>query len=133
MARRLHQTLSIRGGKSSKKKASKKSKPVDKLKIPETLVANNSSVEHQSVLDRAVLSQNFSSSKFIVDESQSDDHTAVYLASETISSLGLFSGDTVLLKGKKRKCSIGIVVEDDSLGDTRIRLNKVMRSNLRLV
>ena len=44
----------------------------------------------------------------------------------------LFRGDTVLLKGKKRKDTVCIVLADDTCDNHKIRLNKVVRKNLRV-
>ena len=44
----------------------------------------------------------------------------------------LFRGDTVLLKGKKRKESVCIVLSDDTVTDDKIRMNRVVRNNLRV-
>ena len=44
----------------------------------------------------------------------------------------LFRGDTVLLKGKKRKDTVCIVLADDTCDAGKIRMNKVVRKNLRV-
>ena len=49
-----------------------------------------------------------------------------------MGELQLFRGDTVLLKGKKRKESVCIVLSDDTVGDEKIRMNRVVRNNLRV-
>ena len=49
-----------------------------------------------------------------------------------METLELFRGDTVLLKGKKRKDTVCIVLADDTIEEGRIRLNKVVRNNLRV-
>ena len=52
-----------------------------------------------------------------------------------MDELKIFKGDTVILKGKKRKDTICIalsVEEGDDLNDDKIRMNKVVRHNLRL-
>ena len=48
--------------------------------------------------------------------------------------LKIFKGDTVLLKGKKRRDTvcIALVSEDPAMDNSRIRLNKVVRRNLRV-
>lgn len=46
--------------------------------------------------------------------------------------LGLFRGDTVLVKGKKRKDTVLIVLADDELDDGSARINRVVRHNLRV-
>ena len=52
-----------------------------------------------------------------------------------MDELKIFKGDTVLLKGKKRRDTICIalsVEEGDALTDDKIRMNKVVRNNLRV-
>merc|ERR1712076_88781 len=49
-----------------------------------------------------------------------------------MDQLELFRGDSVLLKGKKRKETVCIVLSDDTVSDERIRMNRVVRNNLRL-
>jgi transitional endoplasmic reticulum ATPase len=44
----------------------------------------------------------------------------------------LFNRDTVLVKGKKRKDTVLIVLADDEVDSTKIRLNRVVRNNLRI-
>uniref|UniRef100_A0AAQ4RHL9 vesicle-fusing ATPase n=1 Tax=Gasterosteus aculeatus aculeatus TaxID=481459 RepID=A0AAQ4RHL9_GASAC len=46
--------------------------------------------------------------------------------------LQLFRGDTVVLRGKKRRQTVCIVLNDDTCGHERIRINRVTRSNLRV-
>jgi len=52
-----------------------------------------------------------------------------------MDELKIFKGDTVLLKGKKRRDTVCIalsVEEGDDLPDEKIRMNKVVRNNLRV-
>merc|ERR1719159_765181 len=49
-----------------------------------------------------------------------------------MEELNLFRGDNVLLKGKKRKDTVCIVLADDGLDENKVRLNKVVRKNLRV-
>jgi len=61
-----------------------------------------------------------------------DDNSVVALHPTTMETLELFRGDTVLLKGKKRKDSVCIVLADDTVEENKIRMNKVIRKNLRV-
>lgn len=61
-----------------------------------------------------------------------DDHSTVMLNSAKMEELGLFNGDTVLLKGKKRKNTVAVVTADNLVSESRVRMSKVIRSNLRL-
>jgi hypothetical protein len=49
-----------------------------------------------------------------------------------MQELQLFRGDTVQLKGKKRRDTVCIVLHDDSCEENKIRMNKVVRKNLRV-
>ncbi|KAJ6672338.1 CELL DIVISION CYCLE PROTEIN 48-like protein [Salix viminalis] len=50
----------------------------------------------------------------------------------TMEKLQFFRGDTVLIKGKKRKDTVCIVLADEQCEEPKIRLNKVVRANLRI-
>jgi transitional endoplasmic reticulum ATPase len=67
----------------------------------------------------------------LVDESTGDDQSTVALSPTKMNELGLFSGDSVLLKGKKRKDTVATVASDDSVSDLKMRMHKSIRSNLR--
>lgn len=49
-----------------------------------------------------------------------------------MDELQLFRGDTVLLKGKRRKETVCIVLSDDTCPDEKIRMNRIVRNNLRV-
>ncbi|KAF6753426.1 P-loop containing nucleoside triphosphate hydrolase protein [Ephemerocybe angulata] len=46
--------------------------------------------------------------------------------------LGLFRGDTIIVRGKKRKDTVLICLSNDDVEEGRIQLNKVARNNLRV-
>ena len=56
----------------------------------------------------------------------------IALSNNTMETLQLFRGDTVLVKGKKRKDTVLIVLADDDLDDGSVRINRVVRNNLRV-
>uniref|UniRef100_A0A452YWF7 Uncharacterized protein n=1 Tax=Aegilops tauschii subsp. strangulata TaxID=200361 RepID=A0A452YWF7_AEGTS len=58
--------------------------------------------------------------------------STVALHPDTMDSLELFHGDIVLLKGKKRKDTVCILLPDDTCDKTKVRMNKVVRKNLRV-
>ena len=71
----------------------------------------------------------------MVEESKQDDNSVVEMTQKKMDELKIFKGDTVLLKGKKRKDTVTIalaVEEGDDLDDNKIRMNKVVRNNLRV-
>uniref|UniRef100_T1IE68 CDC48 N-terminal subdomain domain-containing protein n=1 Tax=Rhodnius prolixus TaxID=13249 RepID=T1IE68_RHOPR len=49
-----------------------------------------------------------------------------------MDELQLFRGDTVQLKGKRRKETVCIVLSDETCPDEKIRMNRVVRNNLRV-
>lgn len=89
--------------------------------------------EHKDV-STAILSQKKAPNKLAVEEATNDDNTTVYMTAKKLNELGLFRGDPVLVRGKRRRTTIAIALQEngDSLDDTKIRINKVMRNNLKL-
>jgi len=73
-----------------------------------------------------------SPNRLIVEEALNDDNSVISLSQAKMEELNLFRGDNVLLKGKKRKDTVCIVLADENLEDMKIRLNKVVRKNLRV-
>eukprot|EP00879_Flechtneria_rotunda_P016921 GHRR01017714.1.p1 GENE.GHRR01017714.1~~GHRR01017714.1.p1 ORF type:complete len:150 (+),score=42.95 GHRR01017714.1:166-615(+) len=80
----------------------------------------------------AILERKKSPNRLVVDEAVNDDNSVVALNPKTMEKLQLFRGDTVLLKGKKRKDTVCIVLSDDTVDESKIRINKVVRKNLRV-
>jgi len=73
-----------------------------------------------------------SPNRLVVEEALNDDNSVISLSQAKMEELNLFRGDNVLIKGKKRKDTVCIVLADDNLDDSKIRLNKVVRKNLRV-
>jgi transitional endoplasmic reticulum ATPase len=80
----------------------------------------------------AILERKKAPNRVFVEEATNDDNSVVALHPATMEKLQLFRGDTVLLKGKKRKDTVCIVLTDDTVEESKIRMNKVVRSNLRV-
>ncbi|KAJ1568264.1 AAA ATPase cdc48 [Cladochytrium tenue] len=80
----------------------------------------------------AIMKSKASPNKLIVDDATNDDNSVCCLSNQTLETLGLFRGDTVLIRGKKRKDTVLIVLADDDVDPTKIRLNRVARNNLRV-
>ncbi|PSS23653.1 Cell division control protein 48 D like [Actinidia chinensis var. chinensis] len=80
----------------------------------------------------AILERKKSPNRLVVDEAINDDNSVVALHPDTMEKLQLFRGDTILIKGKKRKDTICIALADDTCDEPKIRMNKVVRSNLRV-
>eukprot|EP00929_Paragymnodinium_shiwhaense_P037309 TRINITY_DN198_c0_g1_i2.p1 TRINITY_DN198_c0_g1~~TRINITY_DN198_c0_g1_i2.p1 ORF type:complete len:825 (-),score=253.34 TRINITY_DN198_c0_g1_i2:232-2628(-) len=73
-----------------------------------------------------------SPNRLVVEEAINDDNSVIALSQAKMEELNLFRGDNVLIKGKKRKDTVCIVLADEALDDGKIRLNKVVRKNLRV-
>ena len=81
----------------------------------------------------AILNQKKAPNKLIVEEATNDDNSTVYMTEAKLNELGIFKGDPVLLKGKRRKETLCIALQEaGDLEDGKIRLNKVARTNLRV-
>jgi len=83
-------------------------------------------------LDTLIAEKKKKPNRLFVDEAINDDNSVVSLHPSTMEKLQLFRGDTVLLKGKKRKDTVCIVLHDDTCEEGKIRMNKVVRNNLRV-
>uniref|UniRef100_A0A1I8EKV8 vesicle-fusing ATPase n=1 Tax=Wuchereria bancrofti TaxID=6293 RepID=A0A1I8EKV8_WUCBA len=83
-------------------------------------------------LATAILKDKVKPNRLIVDQSVNDDNSVVALSQAKMDELNLFRGDTVILKGKKRKETVCIVLSDDTCPNDKIRMNRVIRNNLRV-
>ena len=83
-------------------------------------------------LATAILKNKERPNRLIVEETANDDNSCVSLSQAKMDELGLFRGDTVLLKGKKRKETVCIVLSDETVANEKIRMNRVVRNNLRI-
>ncbi|KHN87956.1 Transitional endoplasmic reticulum ATPase -like protein 2 [Toxocara canis] len=83
-------------------------------------------------LATAILKDKVKPNRLLVDQSVNDDNSVVALSQAKMDELNLFRGDTVLLKGKKRKETVCIVLSDDTCPNDKIRMNRVVRNNLRV-
>lgn len=82
-------------------------------------------------LSMAILNKKSAPHRLVVEEG-SDESNIVTVSSEKMNELELFRGDTVLVKGKKRRDTVCIVLSEDDVPDEKIRMNKVVRTNLRV-
>lgn len=83
-------------------------------------------------LATAILKRKDRPNRLLVEEAVNDDNSVVSLSQAKMDELRLFRGDTVLLKGKRRKETVCIVLSDDNCPDEKIRMNRVVRNNLRV-
>lgn len=72
----------------------------------------------------AILRRKNAPNKLIVDDATNDDNSVITLSNATMEALQLFRGDTVLVKGKKRRDTVLIVLADDDVEDNKARVNK---------
>lgn len=80
----------------------------------------------------AILRRKKKDNALIVDDATNDDNSVITMSSGTMELLELFRGDTVLVKGKKRKDTVLIVLADDEMEDGVARVNRCVRNNLRV-
>ncbi|KAI4736816.1 AAA ATPase, partial [Aureobasidium sp. EXF-12298] len=99
------------------------------------LEADPSGAEQKHVendVSTAILKKKKKPNSLIVTDATNDDNSIIALSNNTMETLQLFRGDTVLVKGKKRKDTVLIVLADDDLEDGQARINRVVRHNLRV-
>ncbi|KAJ0017250.1 hypothetical protein Pint_10134 [Pistacia integerrima] len=70
--------------------------------------------------------------RLVVEDAIEDDNSVIALHPHTMEELNVFSYDTVLLKGKRKRDTVCCAVADDTCDESKIRLNKVARTNLRV-
>jgi len=81
-------------------------------------------------LATAILRNKAKPNRLVVEDAVNEDNSVVALSQAKMDELQLFRGDTVLLKGKKRRETVCIVLSDDTITNDKIRLNRVVRNNL---
>lgn len=97
---------------------------------PSTKRALERKKQHEELLAK-VKSQK-EKNRLVVDEATQDDNSIVGVHPDTMEALELFRGDTVRIVGKKHKDTIAIVLSDEECERGKIKMNKVMRKNLRI-
>ncbi|KAG8882423.1 AAA ATPase cdc48, partial [Tulasnella sp. 403] len=83
-------------------------------------------------ISTAILRPKKSPNRLIVDESSADDNSVATLNPATMETLQLFRGDTIIVRGKKRKDTVLICLAGDDVPEGKIQMNKVARHNLRV-
>lgn len=68
----------------------------------------------------------------MVDESPNDDNSVGLLNPKTMEDLGLFRGDTVIVRGKRRRDTVLICLSSDDIEEGKIAMNKGKSSLLHL-
>jgi len=88
--------------------------------------------EGQDDMSTAILRNKSRPNRLVVEEAVNEDNSVVSLSQGKMDELQLFRGDTVLLKGKRRRETVCIVLSDDTINDDKIRINRCVRNNLRV-
>ncbi|RPA77981.1 AAA ATPase [Ascobolus immersus RN42] len=89
-------------------------------------------VKEENDTATAILKKKKKPNNLVVTDAVNDDNSVIALSNNVMETLQLFRGDTVLVKGKKRKQTVLLVLADDELDDSSARLNRVARNNLRV-
>ena len=97
---------------------------LDKKKAPNRLMVNPH--QHQKTIKPCFFLN------LQVEDAINDDNSAIQLSQAKLTELKIFKGEPVFLKGKKRHETLCIALVDPKLEDSKIRLNKVIRKNLRV-
>ena len=79
----------------------------------------------------AILEPKKSPNRLIVDDNSAPDSSVIVLNPTKMEELKFFRGDTVQIKGKKRHETVCLILADPACPDNKIRMNKVVRSNLK--
>ncbi|OMJ67634.1 hypothetical protein SteCoe_35155 [Stentor coeruleus] len=80
----------------------------------------------------AILERKRGPNRLIVEEATNDDNSVAVLSQAKMNELNIMRGDSIMIKGKKRRDTICITLVENELDDGKIRLNKVVRKNLRV-
>ena len=81
----------------------------------------------------AIMEQKILPSTVLVDDALSDeDPSAVHLSATKMEELDNVHGDTVVIRGKKRKETMCCAYRDNTVTDNEIRMNRATRSDLRV-
>lgn len=68
--------------------------------------------------------------RLIVDDSLADDNSVVGMNPDKLDELNLFRGQTVIIKGKRKKDTLAIAYSEEECELAKIQMNRVIRKNL---
>ncbi len=71
-----------------------------------------------------------SKNRLIVDNSSNDDNSVIGMHDNTMSELEIFAGDSVIVKGKKKKETVLLCVSDPTCEEGKVKFNGCSRKNL---
>ena len=80
----------------------------------------------------AILNRKRGPNRLLVEEATNDDNSVAVLSQAKMNELNIMRGDSIMIKGKKRRDTICITLVENELEDGKIRLNKIIRKNLRV-
>ena len=83
-------------------------------------------------LATAILMKKARPNKLLVEDAVNGDSSTVTISNAKMDELQLFRGDTVVLKGKRKRETLCVVMSDDNLSDDKMLINKIVRNNLRV-
>ena len=90
---------------------------------------NPKSKTQVSIFDQTMRKPN----RLTVDQpAANDDNSIITLHPDKLDELQLFKGDVVLLQGKRHHTTVAVALTDETCDVSKIRMNKVIRNNLRV-
>ena len=101
---------------------------------PNTTDTSKKETTEKKDFSTAILERKKAPHRLMAEEAKNDDNSVVQMTQTKMDELKIFKAETVLLKGKKRKETIAIALPDESneLDNGKIRMNKILRNNLRV-
>ncbi|CAG8482365.1 2800_t:CDS:2 [Paraglomus occultum] len=82
--------------------------------------------------ERTLLCEKPISNELIVEDTIRDDNSLMILSPAAMKKLRLYCGATALIEGRKGYNTILIVWADEGCEDVKVRINQVVRTNLRV-
>merc|ERR1719409_1312760 len=70
--------------------------------------------------------------RFIVDDALNDDNSTVTFHPDVMEEMDFFRGGHVKIRGKRQKLTVAVSLPDDTCEVPKVRMNKVMRKNLKV-
>lgn len=86
----------------------------------------------QDNLATAILQQKLKPNRLLVEDAINDDNSIITLSQAKMDELQLFRADSVIVRGKKRRETVCVVLSDDTCANEKVRMNRVVRNNLRV-
>jgi transitional endoplasmic reticulum ATPase len=108
--------------------------PSHKISLSLSLTEADAAAKEEE-LATAIMTKKKAPFRLLCDEpinEEQQDNSVVALHPQKMDELGFYRGDTILLKGKKRRDTVCVVMHDDTCPIGSIRINRVVRKNLRI-